>query len=749
MKTKGNINLAGNQIRNLSFSDSGFPENPRAGQIIFKDKRMMACVSTNPPAWASLTDEINTHVHKQLSLSTGFTITHGLNTSDVVLTAIGLDGKYVMPDDVTYALNSVTLSFSTHFRGHVVLMCGSVSGVPLPSQEIIVEPLPEAWWDLDSIVVVDASYPSSSVSGSPVTMSPAGGTFHGTAAYDDAKTHPRSPLTIAVAKGASNQGNENGLLFNRAFVPKMNETSFTLEATMYLSGLTDGQAHVYSGRDSRSNLNNSVVLSLFSSTKIRIYTNGAWGEFTLSTALPTLKWFDLEWAYHYDSATANCLHVVKINGVVSCVAKHKLGVYTVNDIEGCTFYGTGDFYLDRYALKPSAAPAHVWWDEDAEVAIDSQETVAGSTDVATRLAGNSVAALNGAVVSNGQYKFSANSIVLGSAGSAVLEFGRYRKGATQPLFRSGAPTTLEMWAYTTGNITLLTVRTGSVLTNRLTIASESGVFKIWHNAQSPVAAFTAGPVVNQWAHYAITHDGSGQWKLFINGVLLSTVQMNLQSYSYPGDYNGQTEGPVAYSGSNNYYDRVQATQTVKYTGNFTPPQYELTQTRYIVEVQGIRGGGSIGNCAALNELALLTSDGVTVPYSTTVSDYFDNAKNGVHSYWNYGLWGRSNLNDGAMLYNQSNSTIFNYDDIGSNLPEGSTTLWSRFLINANRVASCVKVYFPNNERAPHGIKVYRVTGEYDKAQHLDARSNEGLAEAFSYTRLSDLTFGTVEGKLRA
>lgn len=132
MKSLGNINLGQNQIRNAAFGEvSDYPSSPRVGQIIFKDRRLLICVSLSPITWTAVSQEMNTHIHRENEASVTWTINHKLNISEVILTVVGTDGKHVIPENVTYNFNQTIVTFDSAQAGAAILMAGSEIGLQL------------------------------------------------------------------------------------------------------------------------------------------------------------------------------------------------------------------------------------------------------------------------------------------------------------------------------------------------------------------------------------------------------------------------------------------------------------------------------------------------------------------------------------------------------------------------------------------------------------------------------------------
>ena len=97
----GNINMRENEMQKMLFqSEAQFPETPKVGRIVFKDKKLYMCVELNGilPIWIPLTNTVNTYVHTQSVSSTQWTVVHNLNVTSPLLQVYDADHKMIIPD---------------------------------------------------------------------------------------------------------------------------------------------------------------------------------------------------------------------------------------------------------------------------------------------------------------------------------------------------------------------------------------------------------------------------------------------------------------------------------------------------------------------------------------------------------------------------------------------------------------------------------------------------------------------------
>lgn len=133
MKTNG-LDMQGNYLENFAFKEVvNFPEVPRVGTTIFKDKRVMLCIQiTGVPIWVPLTAQLNTYIHDQPVADTTWTIDHDLNSSNTIVQVIGADGKHLIPNEVTQTMEQTVITFLQPQAGRAILMIGQEEGYARP-----------------------------------------------------------------------------------------------------------------------------------------------------------------------------------------------------------------------------------------------------------------------------------------------------------------------------------------------------------------------------------------------------------------------------------------------------------------------------------------------------------------------------------------------------------------------------------------------------------------------------------------
>lgn len=133
MDFHGNINLLDNEMQQMVLqAELNFPEIPKVGRIVFKDKRVFICVEllSGVPAWVPLTNEIDSYVHVQPSTSATWTITHNLGTTTPLVQVFdAATQKMVIPEDIEVIdNNTVSVTFGTVMSGRAIVMFGSITG---------------------------------------------------------------------------------------------------------------------------------------------------------------------------------------------------------------------------------------------------------------------------------------------------------------------------------------------------------------------------------------------------------------------------------------------------------------------------------------------------------------------------------------------------------------------------------------------------------------------------------------------
>lgn len=133
MKSLGNINLMGNQLRNVSLENKNeYPTAPSIGALEMIQKRLMLCVSLDQgvPFWLPMSQELSEYRHTQAPASASWVIEHNLNTSTPVV-QVYVDGQIVTPDEIIIIdPNTINVTFLQPQLGTATLLSGSPFGIP-------------------------------------------------------------------------------------------------------------------------------------------------------------------------------------------------------------------------------------------------------------------------------------------------------------------------------------------------------------------------------------------------------------------------------------------------------------------------------------------------------------------------------------------------------------------------------------------------------------------------------------------
>lgn len=139
------------------------------------------------------------------------------------------------------------------------------------------------------------------------------------------------------------------------------------------------------------------------------------------------------------------------------------------------------------------------------------------------------------------------------------------------------------------------------------------------------------------------------------------------------------------------------------------------------------------NGAVINELTITDQNGATVAYTVSSTEAWDTTQNGVPLYWNSAqYYMKSNLNDGQTAagtgaQEEQNSVLLLWT-----AAEGPNTgKWARFLVTLTSVTDVSTVNVSVNVggyagRIPVSVSAYLVSSTYNKANHLQSRTNTGL-----------------------
>lgn len=136
MKVWSILNFAEGGIKNFRFTEQeDFPANPKPGMTIFKDRRLLLCVSLEDlPTWVPLTQQLTMYRFKQVSSSSRWEVKHGLNVSTPIVQCYDEAGGVIQPTEISLVdENNMVILFSEPVAGTAVFLAGIEMGLPAPS----------------------------------------------------------------------------------------------------------------------------------------------------------------------------------------------------------------------------------------------------------------------------------------------------------------------------------------------------------------------------------------------------------------------------------------------------------------------------------------------------------------------------------------------------------------------------------------------------------------------------------------
>lgn len=132
MKFYGNIDLTDNEMQQMVLAtETNFPEVPKVGRIVFKDKRVYICLDliAGVPAWVPLTNEIDSFIHTQVTPALTWAVSHNLATTTPLLQIYDTDYKQLIPESVEVVDNNTTnITFGAEQAGRAIVMMGALEG---------------------------------------------------------------------------------------------------------------------------------------------------------------------------------------------------------------------------------------------------------------------------------------------------------------------------------------------------------------------------------------------------------------------------------------------------------------------------------------------------------------------------------------------------------------------------------------------------------------------------------------------
>lgn len=135
MKVWSNLDLIEGGIRNFTFAvQEDFPLNPKPGTAIFKEKRLMLCVTIGDdalPVWVPLTQEMTMYTYKQAAASSRWEVQHNLNFSTPIVQCYDENGGVIQPSEISLTdANNMVILFSEPVAGTAIFLVGVESGLP-------------------------------------------------------------------------------------------------------------------------------------------------------------------------------------------------------------------------------------------------------------------------------------------------------------------------------------------------------------------------------------------------------------------------------------------------------------------------------------------------------------------------------------------------------------------------------------------------------------------------------------------
>jgi len=136
MKVWSMLDFSEGGIKNFRFTEQeDFPLNPKPGMTIFKDKRLLLCVSLEDlPTWVPLTQQLTMYRFKQPSATSRWEVKHNLNVSTPIVQCYDEAGGVIQPSEISLVdENNMVILFSEPVAGTAVFLAGVESGLPAPS----------------------------------------------------------------------------------------------------------------------------------------------------------------------------------------------------------------------------------------------------------------------------------------------------------------------------------------------------------------------------------------------------------------------------------------------------------------------------------------------------------------------------------------------------------------------------------------------------------------------------------------
>lgn len=108
---------------------ASLPVSGAEGDLVLVGDRVYIAID-NTPTWVQLTNVTDYFVHTQTPASASWTVTHNLNTLNVIVQIFDSSNNVILPDTiVATSANVVTVTFNTAVEGKAVVLTGDSNGV--------------------------------------------------------------------------------------------------------------------------------------------------------------------------------------------------------------------------------------------------------------------------------------------------------------------------------------------------------------------------------------------------------------------------------------------------------------------------------------------------------------------------------------------------------------------------------------------------------------------------------------------
>jgi hypothetical protein len=235
--------------------------------------------------------------------------------------------------------------------------------------------------------------------------------------------------------------------------------------------------------------------------------------------------------------------------------------------------------------------------------------------------------------------------------------------------------TVECWIFITYQLGTAGQGRGVLVSNRSAASSSTSLVLQHYNSKiyfgtpsTDLIASTTTLTINNWTHIAVSRS-SGTLRLFVNGVLDTTVASNITNFSDTNAFAIGTDGLyLAYYFTGQISNLRLVKGTAVYTGNFTPPTDFLTttagtypSTANIVTSIASSNTSLLLNLADSNYTSFANTSNNNAfidsgPYAFPVTRLGTPTQGSITPYWPNGYWSNYFVAS-AALYNASVSNM--------------------------------------------------------------------------------------------